>query len=93
MKEIIKKARADAGLKGAKKVEFSVDCVAYAPHRLIDVQDWDVDFCFFSLYKVQHMDWKTFVLTHVRVRTTRFTVRIRQLCTSGQKCFGLPCLP
>jgi len=28
-----------------------VDGVAYAPHRLIDVQDWDVDFYFFSTYK------------------------------------------
>jgi len=30
----------------------SVDCVAYAPHRLVDVQDWDVDYCVLSLYKV-----------------------------------------
>jgi cysteine desulfurase family protein (TIGR01976 family) len=29
-----------------------VDGVAYAPHRLIDVQEWDVDFYVFSLYKV-----------------------------------------
>ncbi|MGD1909031.1 MAG: cysteine desulfurase-like protein [Leptolyngbyaceae cyanobacterium] len=29
-----------------------VDGVAYAPHRLIDVQAWDVDFYAFSLYKV-----------------------------------------
>jgi cysteine desulfurase family protein (TIGR01976 family) len=29
-----------------------VDGVAYAPHRLIDVHDWDVDFYAFSLYKV-----------------------------------------
>ncbi|TDR20439.1 cysteine desulfurase-like protein [Marinicella litoralis] len=28
-----------------------VDGVAYAPHRLIDVQAWDVDFYFFSTYK------------------------------------------
>ena len=28
-----------------------VDGVAYAPHRLIDVQAWDVDFYAFSLYK------------------------------------------
>ncbi len=28
-----------------------VDAVAYAPHRPIDVQDWDVDFYVFSLYK------------------------------------------
>ena len=29
-----------------------VDGVAYAPHRLIDVTEWDVDFYVFSLYKV-----------------------------------------
>lgn len=29
-----------------------VDGVAYAPHRMIDVQDWDVDFYVFSTYKV-----------------------------------------
>ncbi|MCF3973973.1 cysteine desulfurase-like protein [Paracoccus salsus] len=28
-----------------------VDAVAYAPHRLIDVQTWDVDYYVFSLYK------------------------------------------
>ncbi|WP_240758140.1 cysteine desulfurase-like protein [Palleronia sediminis] len=28
-----------------------VDAVAYAPHRAIDVQAWDVDFYVFSLYK------------------------------------------
>ena len=29
-----------------------VDAVAYAPHRAVDVQDWDVDFYALSLYKV-----------------------------------------
>lgn len=29
-----------------------VDGVAFAPHRLIDVQKWDVDFYVFSFYKV-----------------------------------------
>ena len=29
-----------------------VDAVAYAPHRIINVTDWDVDFYVFSLYKV-----------------------------------------
>lgn len=29
-----------------------VDGVAYAPHRLVDVQAWDVDFYVLSLYKV-----------------------------------------
>jgi len=28
-----------------------VDGVAYAPHRFVDVKDWDVDFYTFSLYK------------------------------------------
>ena len=28
-----------------------VDAVAYAPHRAVDVTDWDVDFYAFSLYK------------------------------------------
>ncbi|PPQ94697.1 hypothetical protein CVT25_009552 [Psilocybe cyanescens] len=52
VKEVVKAIREEAKSKGAKKVEISVDCVAYAPHRLIDVQDWDVDFCAFSFYKV-----------------------------------------
>ena len=30
----------------------AVDGVAYAPHRIIDVKKWDVDFYVFSLYKV-----------------------------------------
>jgi len=55
VKKVIAAVRADAKAKGAKKVEVSVDCVAYAPHRLIDVQDWDVDYCVFSLYKVQYL--------------------------------------
>ena len=29
-----------------------VDGVAYAPHRAIDVKDWDVDFYVFSFYKI-----------------------------------------
>ncbi|MDG1438812.1 MAG: cysteine desulfurase-like protein [Emcibacteraceae bacterium] len=29
-----------------------VDAVAYAPHRAVDVQDWDVDFYALSLYKI-----------------------------------------
>ncbi|PFH47633.1 hypothetical protein AMATHDRAFT_151647 [Amanita thiersii Skay4041] len=52
VKEVVKAARAEAAAKGAKKVEISVDCVAYAPHRLMDVQEWDIDFCVFSYYKV-----------------------------------------
>ncbi|KDR80956.1 hypothetical protein GALMADRAFT_1116937 [Galerina marginata CBS 339.88] len=52
VKEVTKAVREKAKEQGAKKVEISVDCVAYAPHRFIDVQDWDVDYCVFSLYKV-----------------------------------------
>jgi len=29
-----------------------LDCVAYAPHKLMSVSDWGVDFCLFSPYKV-----------------------------------------
>jgi len=52
VKDVAKAIRSEAKAKGAKKVEISVDCVAYAPHRRMDVQDWDVDFCVFSFYKV-----------------------------------------
>ncbi|KAF8826976.1 hypothetical protein HHX47_DHR5001048 [Lentinula edodes] len=52
IKDIVYAARNTAKEKGSKKFEVSVDCVAYAPHRLIDVRDWDVDFCVFSFYKV-----------------------------------------
>lgn len=54
VKEVVKAARHAAKEQGVKKVEISVDCVAYAPHRLIDVDDWDVDFCVFSFYKVRY---------------------------------------
>jgi len=52
VKEVIRAIKAKAREVGVRKVETSVDCVAYAPHRRIDVQDWDVDYCFFSAYKV-----------------------------------------
>ncbi|KAF8656071.1 hypothetical protein AX16_002771 [Volvariella volvacea WC 439] len=52
VKEFVKAIRQTAKERGAEKLEISVDCVAYAPHRLIDVQDWDVDFAVFSYYKV-----------------------------------------
>lgn len=32
--------------------QICVDAVAYAPHRLIDVQAWDVDYYAFSCYKL-----------------------------------------
>ncbi|KAJ6492773.1 pyridoxal phosphate-dependent transferase [Mycena vitilis] len=52
VQEITKAVRAEAAAKGAPKVEVSIDCVAYAPHRRMDVQAWDIDFCVFSFYKV-----------------------------------------
>lgn len=33
-------------------IQVCVDGVAYAPHRLVDVQAWDVDYYVFSFYKV-----------------------------------------
>lgn len=50
--EVVREIRHVAREKGARKVEVCVDCVAYAPHRRIDVRKWDVDYCFFSYYKV-----------------------------------------
>lgn len=35
----------------ARGAQICVDGVAYAPHRAIDVQAWDVDYYVFSLYK------------------------------------------
>jgi len=52
VKDIVKAARKTAKERGSKKLEICVDCVAYAPHRRIDVNDWDVDFCALSFYKV-----------------------------------------
>ena len=45
----VEKLAALAHEHGAK---ICVDAVAYAPHRIIDVTAWDVDFYVFSLYKV-----------------------------------------
>jgi len=52
VKNVIAAARSRAAELGVRKIEFSVDCVAYAPHRRMDVQDWDVDYAVFSFYKV-----------------------------------------
>lgn len=52
VKDVIAAARSRAAELGVRKIEFSVDCVAYAPHRRMDVQDWDVDYAVFSFYKV-----------------------------------------
>ena len=53
VQEVVKAVRERAKTEGAQKVEICIDCVAYAPHRRIDVQAWDVDYCFFSFYKVR----------------------------------------
>lgn len=53
VKEITAAVRAKAKELGARKVEICIDCVAYAPHRRVDVRDWDIDYCFFSMYKVR----------------------------------------
>jgi selenocysteine lyase/cysteine desulfurase len=52
VKDIVHAIRKEAKERGAWKLEISLDCVAYAPHRRMDVQDWDVDFCVMSYYKV-----------------------------------------
>ena len=40
-----------ARLVHARGAEIVVDAVAYAPHRAVDVQAWDVDYYVFSFYK------------------------------------------
>lgn len=55
VKEVVQAVRKEAAAKGATNVEVSVDCVAYAPHRRIDVKGWDVDYCVFSWYKVRFL--------------------------------------
>ncbi|KAI0302464.1 PLP-dependent transferase [Multifurca ochricompacta] len=52
VKAIVTAARSRAVELGVRKIEFSVDCVAYAPHRRMNVQDWDVDYAVFSFYKL-----------------------------------------
>jgi len=37
------------------KARVIIDGVAYAPHRAIDVRQWDVDFYVFSFYKVRNI--------------------------------------
>jgi cysteine desulfurase family protein (TIGR01976 family) len=52
VKSVTHAIREAAKAKGAPKVQVCIDCVAYAPHRKLDVQDWDVDFAVLSYYKV-----------------------------------------
>ncbi|KDN45036.1 hypothetical protein RSAG8_05209, partial [Rhizoctonia solani AG-8 WAC10335] len=49
IKVIREKTKRPGNERGA---EVSIDCVAYAPHRQIDVQKWGADYVFFSYYKV-----------------------------------------
>ena len=49
---VIKAVREKTTELGVRKIEFCVDCVAYSPHRRINVKEWDVDYCLFSYYKV-----------------------------------------
>jgi selenocysteine lyase/cysteine desulfurase len=52
VEEVVKVIREHTKRPGKERgAEVSVDCVAYAPHRRIDVQKWDVDYAFFSYYK------------------------------------------
>ena len=69
MKEITAAARARAAQLGVRKLEVCVDCVAYAPHRRIDVRDWDVDYCFFSMYKVCHTHRRNSLPTNTPQKT------------------------
>ncbi|KAG8757842.1 hypothetical protein FRC11_004242 [Ceratobasidium sp. 423] len=53
VKNVIKIIREKTKRPGNERgAEVSIDCVAYAPHRQIDVQKWDADYVFFSYYKV-----------------------------------------
>ncbi|KAJ8079316.1 hypothetical protein PM082_021818 [Marasmius tenuissimus] len=70
VKEVVKAIRKAAKEQGAKHVEISVDCVAYAPHRQIDVQDWDVDFCVFSFYKVYGPHISVLYVRHHSIKNT-----------------------
>jgi selenocysteine lyase/cysteine desulfurase len=52
VEETVKALRQRAKEQGAMKFEVALDCVAYASHKQMDVQKWDVDYCVFSVYKV-----------------------------------------
>ncbi|KAG1800225.1 pyridoxal phosphate-dependent transferase [Suillus plorans] len=52
VEETVKALRQRAKEQGAMKIEVALDCVAYASHKRMDVQKWDVDYCVISVYKV-----------------------------------------
>lgn len=54
--DIVKAAREKIAQLGGDRFEVCLDCVAYAPHRRMDVRAWDVDYAYFSWYKVGLVD-------------------------------------
>jgi len=48
----INRAAEIAAFVHARGAKLCVDAVAYAPHRIVDVQAWDVDYYVLSFYKV-----------------------------------------
>ncbi|EPQ56294.1 PLP-dependent transferase [Gloeophyllum trabeum ATCC 11539] len=52
VKAVVDAVKARAQELRARKVEVCVDCVAYAPHRRMEVSKWGVEYAVCSLYKV-----------------------------------------
>ena len=50
--KVIQAARTKKSEVGGEYLWIVLDLVAYAPHRILDVKKWDVDFAVFSWYKV-----------------------------------------
>ena len=93
VKQFTAAIRQRAAEQGAQNVEISVDCVAYAPHRRIDVQDWDVDFCVFSYYKVQTLRPNGVVNRFAEVLFNRSMAHISLPSTFGRRLCTPPLLP
>ncbi|CAM4914848.1 unnamed protein product [Rotaria socialis] len=81
-----------------------VDGVAYAPHRAIDVHQWDVDFYVFSLYKVygphfavlygSNAAWKELIdisagPNHFFIPQTDVSYQYELGCISHEACAGV----
>jgi selenocysteine lyase/cysteine desulfurase len=90
VEEAVKALRQRAKVLGARKVEVCVDCVAYAPHRKMDVQKWDIDYCVFSVYKVFNI--RDFVLSDLTL-FCRCTGHIIPLLMCGQRLCKRPSRP
>ncbi|KAF7307987.1 Aminotran-5 domain-containing protein [Mycena kentingensis (nom. inval.)] len=84
--EVVTALRADAAAKGANKVEVSVDCVAYAPHRRMDVKAWDIDFCAFSFYKV-YSPHLSAMYTRLPALTTSVSSIVHHFITPGSSAY------